>query len=299
MISRICYFFVIIPNEINNFMFKLRESCRQIDDRKWHSINLIQRHLRLWIFDALTRLNKRLFLAIGITLFLCGCGSHSGSSRPRIGIDPTWSPLNFGSQTSYVNGFTEELLLEIASHEGLEFERVPANWDDLVSGLNQKKFDAILTSLPPYSFNLAKYDFSQNFLDVGPVFIVGVLSPYKKIDQVNGEAIGIVSGDATWLVLQKFPQVIIQSFPSTPDLLNAVADGEIAGALLGRISAVKYVSDLYQGRLKIVSTPLTGAGLRLVAKKGCQEDLIRSFDDNLKFLKKKKRLKALMRKWSL
>ncbi|MBS3904562.1 MAG: hypothetical protein KGZ39_04475, partial [Simkania sp.] len=32
----------IIPNAINNFIFELRESCRQIDDHKQHSINAIQ-----------------------------------------------------------------------------------------------------------------------------------------------------------------------------------------------------------------------------------------------------------------
>ncbi|MBS3905075.1 MAG: hypothetical protein KGZ39_07100, partial [Simkania sp.] len=43
-------------NAINNFIFELRESCRQIDDHKQHSINAIQCRLRSPIFGALTRL---------------------------------------------------------------------------------------------------------------------------------------------------------------------------------------------------------------------------------------------------
>jgi hypothetical protein len=55
-----------IPNATNKFIFELRESCRQIDDRKWHSINSIQCHLRSSIFGALTRSNMNLFVAFGI-----------------------------------------------------------------------------------------------------------------------------------------------------------------------------------------------------------------------------------------
>lgn len=241
----------------------------------------------------------RLCCLFFITLLLSACGSHSSSAKPRIGMDPTWTPLNFGEQTSHVNGFTEELLMEIAQHGGMEFERIPANWDTLASGLKEKKYDAILTSLPPFTFNLAKYDFSQNFLDVGPVFVVGVLSSYKTLDQVKGETIGIINGDATSLILQKCPEIMVQNYASIPELLDAITVGEIAGALLDRIPAVNYVTDLYQGKLKIVSPPLTGQGLHLATEKGKQEELVRSFDESLKFLKKKKKLRSLMKKWGL
>ncbi|MBS3904420.1 MAG: hypothetical protein KGZ39_03750, partial [Simkania sp.] len=40
----------VIPNATNNFTFELRESCRQIDDHKQHSINAIQCRLRSPIF---------------------------------------------------------------------------------------------------------------------------------------------------------------------------------------------------------------------------------------------------------
>jgi multidrug efflux system membrane fusion protein len=60
----------LIPIATNNFLFKPRESCRQINDRKRHSIKSIQCHLRSLIFGALTRLNRKLFVAIGISRFV-------------------------------------------------------------------------------------------------------------------------------------------------------------------------------------------------------------------------------------
>jgi len=59
---------LLIPNAINNFIFELRESCRQIDDHKQHSINAIQCRLRSSICRQLSRSsNMKLFIAFGIT----------------------------------------------------------------------------------------------------------------------------------------------------------------------------------------------------------------------------------------
>lgn len=245
---------------------------------------------------------KALFLLFCLVILhgcSCGCGSGHRNGYLRIGIDPDWIPINFGSQQAYVNGFAEDLLLEIARYSGIEFERVPANWDSLLDGIKEKKYDAVLTSLPPYPFNLAKYDFSQNFLELGPVLIVPADGQNTDLHQMKGELVGLVTGDPAALILQKYPDVVMRNYPSIPDLLNAVAGGEIEGALLNRIPAVNYVSDLYAGRLKIASAPMNDAGLRLVAMRGKQELLLRAFDKSIDHFKKKKKFQTLLKKWGL
>lgn len=67
--------FLLILNVTNNVPFKLRESCRQIEEHKWHSINSILCHLCSSIFGALTRLNGPLFVTFSIIAFcFAGCG---------------------------------------------------------------------------------------------------------------------------------------------------------------------------------------------------------------------------------
>jgi polar amino acid transport system substrate-binding protein len=217
----------------------------------------------------------------------------------RIGIDPEWYPIDFGPQQAYVNGFTEDLLLEIAGYSGIEFERVDANWDTLLEGIWGKKYDAVITSLPPYIFNVAKYDFSHNFLDLGPVLIVPVNARHTELSQMKGELVGVITGDPASLLLQKYPDVILRNYPSIPDLLGALANGEIEGALLNRIPAVNYIADLFAGQLKIASPPMTDAGLHLVAAKGKHEPLIKAFDRSIDQFKKKKKLQTLLKKWNL
>jgi len=228
----------------------------------------------------------------------CSCG-NSARQGLRIGIDANWYPIDFGRQESYINGFTEDLLLEIARYSGIEFQRIPANWDNLFDGMKEKKFDAVLSSLPPYDFNAAKYDFSSNFLDLGPVLIVPVDAQHSDLSKMGGELLGVIVGDPSVLILQKYPEIIIRNYNSIPDLLNAIVNGDIEGALLNRIPAVSYVRDLYSGKLKIASSPLTATGLHLIAIKGKHRHLIQLFDKSLDYFKKKKKLQSLLQKWEL
>ena len=230
-----------------------------------------------------------------LVLLACGCGGGSMRGTMRLGVDTTWYPLNFGPETANVNGYTEDLLLEMARYSGMHFEVVSANWDCLVSGLQQKKYDAILTSMPPYEYNVAKFDFSSNYLELGPVLIVPVDSSKKDLSKMNGDMVGIVANDQAALILEKYPTIIIRSYSTIPDLLNAAAAGEIQGALLARIPAVNYLRDLYADKLKIVEGPMTDAGLHLVASKG----RMGSFNKTLDALRKRKVIDTLLKKWQL
>ncbi len=217
----------------------------------------------------------------------------------RVGIDPNWYPLNLEAFQPYVNGYTDDLLLEISRYTGIEWVRLDANWDSLLEGLHEKKYDAVLTSLSSYNFNLAKYDFSKNFLDLGPVLIVPVNAQSNDLTKLSNEVVGVLKGDPAVLLLQKYSEIIVRKYDAVPDLLNAVASGSLEGALLDRLTASGYVKDLYAGRLKISSDPLTDAGLHLICLKDQQKHLVFLFDQTLLQLKKQKKLKALQKKWQL
>lgn len=235
----------------------------------------------------------RLFFFAFIAIFY-SC-SNSSSSSFRIGIDPSWYAEDFGPQTAYVNGYTEDLLLEMSRYSGMQFELVRTNWDDLLDGLRQKKYDALITNLPRYDYHLAKYDFSENFLELGPVLIVPTKAQKNTLEKLDNDLVGIVTNDRSEQILAKYPGIVIRSYPSIPELLDAVAKGEIEGALLGQIPALNYVSDLYADVLEISGAPLTDAGIHLVGPKGG----INAFNKHLISLRKKKILEKLQEKWAL
>ncbi|HSX37380.1 MAG TPA: transporter substrate-binding domain-containing protein [Chlamydiales bacterium] len=240
-------------------------------------------------------------LFTGILLFFgAGCNSKGLFSGPlKIGVDPYWYPINFGMQNSYVNGFVEEFLLDVAQQNKLEFERITANWDNLLEGLKQGRYQAILSSLPPHEFNLNLYDFSHNFLDLGPVLIVPEGSAKNSLDKMSSEHIGVIVGDPAVLLLQKYEGLMVRNYPTAPDLLEALSQGEIEGVLLDRVLAGSYVTDLFSKKLKIAGPPLSDAGLHLIVLKGKQSVLLAQFNKSINILKKKKRMSVLIKKWRL
>jgi ABC-type amino acid transport substrate-binding protein len=233
--------------------------------------------------------------------FLCmfsGCGS--GNSREiRIGIDNNWYPQNFQDKQFYVNGFVDELLLEISRHSGMTFRRVSANWDSLFEGLKRKRYDSVLSSLPLYSFNAAKYDFSQNFLDIGPVLVTPAGSTVVHLDEMSNKVVGMAGSNQEQLLLQKYPNVITRTYDVASELFDAAVNHNVEGIVVDRLIAVGYVKGSYAQKLKIAASPLNDLGLHLVALKGDPSGAVKVFNKSLQYLIKKKKLQKLLKKWQL
>jgi len=232
-----------------------------------------------------------------MVFLIAGCSR--APQQIRIGIDPNWYPLNFQDKQFYINGFIDELLLEISKHSNIEFHRIGANWDTLLDGLKQQRYDAVLSSLPPYPFNQAKFEFSTNFLDIGPVFVTPVASAFTELKQMTNSVVGVLSGDQESLVIQKYSDVIMRTYDSVPEIFDVLINNEVEGIVIGRLTAVGFVRGIYAGKLKINGSPLTNAGLHVVALKGDSAHAVNTFNKSLRYLAKKKKLQKLLRKWQL
>lgn len=236
-------------------------------------------------------------LPFSLFLFLCGCSS--GSEKLKVAFDPEWTTLSLGADEPYVNGFVEELFLEIGRQGKLKFVRVATNREDLLAGLKEGRYALALTAMPQRVYNLAKYDFSPSVLDLGVVLCAQKGSSSRSLSDFHGKIVGWVEGDeASWLLLQPHPEVFVKSYPSLPELLEAIASGEIEAGLHARLPVINYVEDLYAESLSIVSDPLTPEGLCFIAPKG-DAKWLPLFTEQVQKLKKKKKLVALQEKWQL
>ncbi len=243
------------------------------------------------------------FKSLTIFLFavlLQSCSSEDGGDRGayRIAVDPNWYPVNFQDKISFVAGFTDDLLLEISRVGGLRFEKVSSNWDTLFSGLKKKDYDGVLSVLAPYNFNRAQYDFSGDFLEIGPVLITAPKAKFHKLSEMNMKIVGILSGSRDIMIIQKYPQVLIRMFDTSPEMLAELEKGSIDGVVAERILAAGYLNDTFYQKLKI-QEPLNNQAIRLVSLKGEQSPLQRKFDKTLQKLKRSKTYQKLLDKWNL
>lgn len=232
-----------------------------------------------------------------VLFFLSSCSnSHQVC---KVGVDSSWYPLNFGDRDSNVTAFSTELLTEIGKIEKIPFVKITVNWDTLLEGLQKDQYEAILTSMPPYIFNQKSFDYSDIYLNLGPVLVVPTTSKIHSLSQLEGKEVGIVSGSSSISILEKIPGVLIRDYDSTASALNNVANGTLDGAITDILSATAYCRDIYQGQLKIATPPLNEEGLRLVTKHDAAPNLIQRFNRGLKTLKKSGSYAKLLDKWSL
>lgn len=240
-----------------------------------------------------------LFSLISLLGICVSCSCHRNNGVFRVAIDPSWYPLQFGEQQQCVNGYIEELLLTIAHTSGIVFEKVETNWDSLLDGLHGRRYDAVITSLPRYDFHLARYDFSENVLDLGSVLVVREGSKIKKLKDLSKSSLGVLEGADIAAILQKMPKALQKSYSNLSDLLDALENGDVKGALVDALDASAYVQGPYFGKLKIASEPLNQKGLHFAVLKGKHEKELNDLNDQITSLKQKKKLPELLKKWKL
>lgn len=239
----------------------------------------------------------RLFLLIVLSLTLVGCGSKGKTYT--VGVDPTWFPVNLMGKEPNVFAFSNELLLEISRHEGINFERVNMSWDNLSMGLEENKYDAILSSIYPYIFELKKYDFSDLYLNTGPVLVIKGDSMLNVSGAMEGKEIAVGTQEQEALFIRLYPQVIVRYYNQIPNALNSLIGEYVDGVVVGYIPATAFVEDLYEGKLKIATPPLNEAGLRLLTVHKKHPELIEAFNRGLEKVRDSGKYEKLLKKWNL
>jgi len=240
---------------------------------------------------------QRFFLLIILALTLVGCGSKGKTYT--VGVDPSWFPLELMGKEANVFAFSNELLHEISRHEGIQFDRVNRNWDNLTLGLEERKYDAILSSMYPYVFEQRKYDFSDLYLNTGPVLLIKGDSDLNISGSMEGKEIAVGSKESEALFIRLYPQVIIRYYSMIPNALNQLVNDYVDGIVVGYIPATAFVQDLYEGRVKIATPPLNEAGLRLITIHNQHQDLIEAFNRGLEKVRDSGMYEKLLKKWDL
>lgn len=246
------------------------------------------------------RLNPLLLLFINITLafllLLCGCGKWQKPTT--IAYDPTYFPLDTYNKQTNINGFFQDLLLEMAEHEHHQFQILTANWDNLYDTLNTGKANIIFGSMNPYSFHEEKYIFSPLVIATGPVVVMRTADkPRGKLD-LTGKEVGVQEGADTTGLQDIQKKSIVRFFENIPDGLQMLQKGDLDAIVISQVAALSYIKDLYVDSLTIASLPLTKEGLRFLALKKNKKDA-EIFFENIEKIQNSGKMQTLLKKWNL
>ncbi len=237
------------------------------------------------------------FLLVIFSFFSEGCSSKRVTFR--IGIDPSFYPLSLAGKEMNVSAFTDDLLKEISQLEGIYFEKITMSWDNLVNGLQEEKYDGMISTIYPYIFNLSTYDFSEPFLQTGPVLLMNRSFESDSIKGMVGKEVAVDSLQNEALLIQAYPDVIVRRYFQVPEVIHDILIEELDGALIDNISAIAFAREIYRDKLTLASGPLNDAGLRMIMPKGKNEQLISSFNKGLSKARDSGIYDRLLKKWGL
>jgi polar amino acid transport system substrate-binding protein len=256
---------------------------------------------------GLVPLTKRnVIILILLAIFLVWGGARSCS---RInGLDPSkvfviardqnWYPLNLMGKEKAILAFSNEILLAIAKKEGLKLELVTVSADSLFANLEKGKYDAILSALTPSDFNKNSFAFSDPFLFIGPVLVVPANSTITSLSQLNKKIIGVRRGAHIVFDISEY-DILFTPYDNMNTAFSDLEKGRLAGIIMPALQAQHFILSK-GGKAKVVSTPLTNEGLRIVAKPGTHSDiLIEKYNHGLKELKEEGTYDKLLHKWGL
>ncbi len=241
-------------------------------------------------------LKKVLILA----LLAFGCQSAPPDlGHYSIGKDPSWFPMRLEEWATPINGFAGAVVQELAEVEHRPFKMVDVAWNQLFEGLEEKDYDAVLTTLPPNVMSLSRFDFSEPLMLLGPVLVVAASSSVTSLEEMRGKIVSVNPYDDSVLIAQSYPLAAIEMYESVPTALEEVQSGEVDGALIPFLDAYSLVDTRFASSLRVATPPLSDKGIRLITLKGENREVIEHFNEGLKRMKRHGDYNRLWRKYNL
>lgn len=243
----------------------------------------------------------RIILWFTLFLIFAGCGKQGLDYGPySIGRDDTWFPLELGPRSALLTAFTDALVQEIASTEGVPLQIVDIPWGQLFEALDNEIVAGVFSTLCPNKITLEKFNFSSPILLLGPVLVVRSDSTITSLADLNDEKIVAVNQfDESVLVAQRYPLLFIELYSNESEVLTKLAKNEIDGVLMPVLDAERLLPALYPGQLKIVTQPLNNKALRLITLKNSHRSLMTNFNRGLKKALQSSRYTTLKKNFSV
>lgn len=176
--------------------------------------------------------------------------------RLKVVIYDAFLPLSFFDDQGTLKGLIVDLLSNISTHTGLDFETVSVR--TLAQGIEMVKSGkadvlGIVTSSVAWGNQLS---FTRPYLTTPFVLIsrIGPDSP-QTLDEMAGRRVVMVRGNVLRdFIVHNYPQVQILEADNPPEALAMVAEGRADAAITALVSARYLVSRRFEHQLRITST---------------------------------------------
>lgn len=191
----------------------------------------------------------------------------------RLGIDPTYPPMDSKTPDGHITGFDVDLADEICRRIAMHCEWVEMEFSGMIPALQARKIDAIISSMAITEKREKQIAFSTKLFQFKSRLIAKSGAPLTATaDGLRGKRIGVQSGTQFESYAQKNWQsagVEVVAYQSQEGVFDDLMAGRLDAALLGSVEADNGFLKTPKGKgFAFVGGPLdmgdhgTGIGLR-------------------------------------
>ena len=191
----------------------------------------------------------------------------------RLGIDPTYPPMDVKMPDGTVTGFDVDLANEICRRIAMHCQWVEMEFSGMIPALQARKIDAIISSMAITEKRMQQIAFSTKLFQFKSRLIAKTGTPLTvSAEGLRGKRIGVQSGTQFETYAQKNWQsagVEVVAYQSQEGVFEDLMAGRLDAALLGSVEADNGFLKTPRGKgFGFVGGPLemgdhgTGIGLR-------------------------------------
>ncbi|MBB3130129.1 cystine transport system substrate-binding protein [Paenibacillus rhizosphaerae] len=275
---------------------------------------------------------KSLFMSLSliavIALVLAGCGKDSASSgsnasggsgnqassssgnlleqvkkngKIKVGLMGTYAPYNFLNDKKEVDGYDADIAKAIAKKLGVEAEFITGEFSGLIEGLQQGKYDVLISQVTITDDRKKTMDFSEPYIKNSVnVVVKSDNDTIKSIDDFKGKKIGVGLGtnDEKYLRDEAMPKVGKFEIATYNDVISSLMDlntGRI-DATINNMFALKPLIDQNHLKIKAVGDSIKDDYAGVAMRKNNPE-LLDAINKALDEMKTDGTLKEIHQKW--
>ncbi|MCI0531281.1 MAG: basic amino acid ABC transporter substrate-binding protein [candidate division Zixibacteria bacterium] len=218
------------------------------------------------------------------------------SQKFQIGTDATYPPFESkDTKTGQIVGFDIGLMREICRKIGAEPDFIVVPFDGIIPGLNNNKYDAIISAFTITAEREEVVDFSQPYYDAGQTVAVPVNNTtIHGFDDLRGKTVGTQLGTTGEILAKQIPDAKVISFDNISSAFIDMENGKLDAIVNDKPTSEMIIA--VRGSAKLVGPVLTQESYGIAVRQG-DANLLKAINTALSELVQEGVLDSLRRVW--
>jgi polar amino acid transport system substrate-binding protein len=247
---------------------------------------------------------RKILTGLMLVVLLIGVVSCAKKEPTKIVIasDATWPPMEMVDENKNIVGFDVDLMNAAAKAGGFTVEFKNTAWDGIFAGLENGKYDAVMSSVTITDERKGTMDFSIPYINAGQILVVkSDMSGVEKLTDLAGKIVAAQIGTTGAFEIDKVKagsKITEKTYDEIGLAFEDLANGRVAAVVCDTPVAAQYAlqNDSYKGKLKIVGQPFTEEYYGVAVKKG-NKKILDIINAGLKKVLDAGENKAIQDKW--